>query len=179
MLFCCSALAIRASDWWYVEVAKRWKMSPFFSWLVGVCEKRLIICLWLRVACLKLDTKLVKVMFQNPTSGKFGGRVEFSNSSLAMKDENPPILPTQTLPVWQDELYLEFHCCYTISWQNRQNQPLRRIALISGVAVFPRFVLRSLSEIVEFRISLETNFVLTSFNDILSVLRSPQFMQMC
>ncbi len=86
------------------------------------------------------------------------GALEFSNLS-AISDANPPIsqLKTipRTLPVWKDELYLEFHrgCYTTRADQKRQNRRceellyqaelLSSLATICTGAVYPKSELES------------------------------------
>jgi alpha-mannosidase len=136
-----------------LEVAKRWKMSPFFPRLEfaqAVDYLSLIESQFLpEVATAKPESDVPESDNQENL-----GALEFSNLS-AMKDANPPISQLKTLPVWQDELYLEFHrgCYTTRADQKRQNRRceellyqaelLSSLAAICTGAVYPKSELES------------------------------------
>ena len=136
-----------------LEVAKRWKMSPFFPRLEfaqAVDYLSLIESQFLpEVATAKPESDVPESDNQENL-----GALEFSNLS-AMKDANPPISQLKTLPVWQDELYLEFHrgCYTTRADQKRQNRRceellyqaelLSSLATICTGAVYPKSELES------------------------------------
>jgi alpha-mannosidase len=136
-----------------LEVAKRWKMSPFFPRLEfakAVDYLSLIESQFLpEVATTKPESDVPESDNQENL-----GALEFSNLS-AMKDANPPISQLKTLPVWQDELYLEFHrgCYTTRADQKRQNRRceellyqaelLSSLAAICTGAVYPKSELES------------------------------------
>jgi alpha-mannosidase len=136
-----------------LEVAKRWKMSPFFPRLEfakAVDYLSLIESQFLpEVATTKPESDVPESDNQENL-----GALEFSNLS-AMKDANPPISQLKTLPVWKDELYLEFHrgCYTTRADQKRQNRRceellyqaelLSSLAAICTGAVYPKSELES------------------------------------
>jgi len=136
-----------------LEVAKRWKMSPFFPKLEfakAVDYLSLIESQFLpEVTTTKPESDVPESDNQENL-----GTLEFSNLS-AMKDANPPISQLKTLPVWKDELYLEFHrgCYTTRADQKRQNRRceellyqaelLSSLAAICTGAVYPKSELES------------------------------------
>ncbi|MBD1828475.1 alpha-mannosidase [Microcoleus vaginatus GB1-A2] len=140
-----------------LEVAKRWKMSPFFPRLEfakAVDYLSLIESQFLpEVATIRPESDVPDSDNQENL-----GALEFSNLS-AISDANPPIsqLKTipRTLPVWKDELYLEFHrgCYTTRADQKRQNRRceellyqaelLSSLATICTGAVYPKSELES------------------------------------
>ncbi len=136
-----------------LEVAKRWKMSPFFP--------RLEFAKAVDYLSLIESQFLPEVTTASPESDvpesdnqENWPTLEFSNLS-AMKDANPPISQLETLPVWKDELYLEFHrgCYTTRADQKRQNRRceellyqaelLSSLATICTGAVYPKSELES------------------------------------
>jgi alpha-mannosidase len=140
-----------------LEVAKRWEMSPFFPRLEfakAVDYLSLIESQFLpEVTTTKPESDVPESDNQENLPA-----LEFSNLS-AMQDANPPIsqlktLP-RTLPVWKDELYLEFHrgCYTTRADQKRQNRRceellyqaelLSSLATICTGAVYPKSELES------------------------------------
>ncbi|MEG5045587.1 alpha-mannosidase [Microcoleus sp. B4-C1] len=136
-----------------LEVAKRWKMSPFFPRLefakavdyLSLIESQFLPA----VATTKPESDVPDSDYQENLRA-----LEFSNLS-AMKDANPPISQLKTLPVWKDELYLEFHrgCYTTRADQKRQNRRceellyqaelLSSLATICTGAVYPKSELES------------------------------------
>ncbi|MEG3986218.1 alpha-mannosidase [Microcoleus sp. S28C3] len=136
-----------------LEVAKRWKMSPFFPRLEfakAVDYLSLIESQFLpEVATTRPESDVPESDNQENL-----GALEFSKLS-AMKDANPPISQLKTLPVWKDELYLEFHrgCYTTRADQKRQNRRceellyqaelLSSLATICTGAVYPKSELES------------------------------------
>jgi alpha-mannosidase len=140
-----------------LEVAKRWKMSPFFPKLEfakAVDYLSLIESQFLpEVATIRPERDVPESDYQENL-----GALEFSNLS-AMKDANPTISQVKTipgtLPVWKDELYLEFHrgCYTTRADQKRQNRRceellyqaelLSSLATICTGAVYPKSELES------------------------------------
>ncbi|MEG4404418.1 alpha-mannosidase [Microcoleus sp. MON2_D5] len=140
-----------------LEVAKRWKMSPFFPKLEfakAVDYLSLIESQFLpEVAATKSESYVPESDNQENLQA-----LEFSNLS-AIKDANPPISQLKTipptLPVWKDELYLEFHrgCYTTRADQKRQNRRceellyqaelLSSLATICTGAVYPKSELES------------------------------------
>ena len=135
-----------------LEVAKRWKMSPFFPRLEfakAVDYLSLIESQFLpEVATIRQERDVPESDNQENLRA-----LEFSN--LSIKDANPPISQLKTLPVWQDELYLEFHrgCYTTRADQKRQNRRceellyqaelLSSLATICTGAVYPKSELES------------------------------------
>jgi alpha-mannosidase len=136
-----------------LEVAKRWKMSPFFP--------RLEFAKAVDYLSLIESQFLPEVATTRPESDvpesdnqENWGALEFSNLS-AISDANPPISQLETLPVWKDELYLEFHrgCYTTRADQKRQNRRceellyqaelLSSLAAICTGAVYPKSELES------------------------------------
>jgi alpha-mannosidase len=136
-----------------LEVAKRWKMSPFFPRLEfakAVDYLSLIESQFLpEVATTRPESDVPESDNQENLRA-----LEFSNLS-AMKDANPPFSQLKTLPVWKDELYLEFHrgCYTTRADQKRQNRRceellyqaelLSSLATICTGAVYPKSELES------------------------------------
>ena len=140
-----------------LEVAKRWKMSPFFPRLEfakAVDYLSLIESQFLpEVATTRPESDVPESDNQENLRA-----LEFSNLS-AISDANPPIsqLKTipRTLPIWKDELYLEFHrgCYTTRADQKRQNRRceellyqaelLSSLATICTGAVYPKSELES------------------------------------
>ena len=140
-----------------LEVAKRWKMSPFLPRLEfakAVDYLSLIESQFLPEVAESLPENDVAKSDNQENLGA----LEFSKLS-AISDANPPIsqlktLP-RTLPVWKDELYLEFHrgCYTTRADQKRQNRRceellyqaelLSSLATICTGAVYPKSELES------------------------------------
>ncbi|MEG4227832.1 alpha-mannosidase [Microcoleus sp. N9_B2] len=136
-----------------LEVAKRWKMSPFFPKLEfakAVDYLSLIESQFLpEVAESSQESDVAKSDKQEDLRAR-----ELSNLS-AISGANPPISPLKTLPVWKDELYLEFHrgCYTTRADQKRQNRHceellyqaelLSSLATICTGAVYPKSELES------------------------------------
>ncbi|MEG4940152.1 alpha-mannosidase [Microcoleus sp. F4-D5] len=140
-----------------LEVAKRWKMSPFFPKLefakavdyLSLIESQFLPA----VATTRPESDVPESDNQENLRA-----LEFSNLS-AISDANPPIsqLKTipRTLPIWKDELYLEFHrgCYTTRADQKRQNRRceellyqaelLSSLATICTGAVYPKSELES------------------------------------
>jgi len=140
-----------------LEVAKRWKMSPFFPKLefakavdyLSLIESQF----WPAVAESSQESDVPESDNQEILQAR-----EFSNLS-AISDANHSIsqLKTipRTLPVWKDELYLEFHrgCYTTRADQKRQNRRceellyqaelLSSLATICTGAVYPKSELES------------------------------------
>ncbi|MEG4588014.1 alpha-mannosidase [Microcoleus sp. MOSTC5] len=140
-----------------LEVAKRWKMSPFFPRLEfakSVDYLSLIESQFLPEVAESLPENDVP---QSDNQENLRSR-ELSNLSV-ISDANPPIsqLKTipRTLPIWKDELYLEFHrgCYTTRADQKRQNRRceellyqaelLSSLATICTGAVYPKSELES------------------------------------
>src|SRR4028119_79399 len=140
-----------------LEVAKRWKMSPFFPRLEFAKAVDYLSLIESQFLPEVTTTKPESDVPESDNQENLGAR-EFSNLS-AMKDANPPIsqLTTipRTLPVWKDELYLEFHrgCYTTRADQKRQNRRceelLYQAELVSSLAaictgaVYPKSELES------------------------------------
>ncbi|MBD1813591.1 alpha-mannosidase, partial [Microcoleus sp. FACHB-DQ6] len=140
-----------------LEVAKRWKMSPFFPRLEfakAVDYLSLIESQFLpEVATARPESDVPESDNQENLRA-----LEFSNLS-AISDANPPRSQLKTippsLPVWKDELYLEFHrgCYTTRADQKRQNRRceellyqaelLSSLATICTGAVYPKSELES------------------------------------
>jgi len=136
-----------------LEVAKRWKMSPFFPRLEfakAVDYLSLIESQFLpEVATARSESDVPESDNQENLPA-----LQFSNLS-AMKDANPPFSQLKSLPVWKDELYLEFHrgCYTTRADQKRQNRRceellyqaelLSSLATICTGAVYPKSELES------------------------------------
>ncbi|MEG3925152.1 MULTISPECIES: alpha-mannosidase [unclassified Microcoleus] len=136
-----------------LEVAKRWKMSPFFPKLEfakAVDYLSLIESQFLpEVATTRPESDVPESDNQENWRA-----LEFSNLS-EISDANPPISQLKTLPVWKDELYLEFHrgCYTTRADQKRQNRRceellyqaelLSSLATICTGAVYPKSELES------------------------------------
>ncbi|MEG4489585.1 alpha-mannosidase [Microcoleus sp. D2_18a_B4] len=165
-----------------LEVAKRWKMSPFFPKLEfakAVDYLSLIESQFLpEVATTRPESdvpesdnqenllalelsNLSAISATKPESDVSESdnqenlrALELSNLS-AISDANPPISQLKTLPVWKDELYLEFHrgCYTTRADQKRQNRRceellyqaelLSSLATICTGAVYPKSELES------------------------------------
>ncbi|MEG5056356.1 alpha-mannosidase [Microcoleus sp. A2-C5] len=148
-----------------LEVAKRWKLSPFFprmEFAKAVDYLALIESQFLpEVAAIFPENDLPES--DNRESLQVGETVgnlqalEFSNLSR-ISDANPSISQLKnlpTLPIWKDELYLEFHrgCYTTRADQKRQNRRcedllyqaelLSSIATICTGAVYPKSELES------------------------------------
>ncbi|MEG4205231.1 alpha-mannosidase [Microcoleus sp. Pol7_A1] len=140
-----------------LEVAKRWKMSPFFPRLEfakAVDYLSLIESQFLPEVTESLPENDVP---QSDNQENLRAR-ELSNLS-AISDANLPISQLKTipgtLPVWKDELYLEFHrgCYTTRADQKRQNRRceellyqaelLSSLATICTGAVYPKSELES------------------------------------
>ncbi|MEG4325708.1 glycoside hydrolase family 38 N-terminal domain-containing protein, partial [Microcoleus sp. herbarium5] len=136
-----------------LEVAKRWKMSPFFPKLEfanAVDYLSLIESQFLpEVTTTKPESDVAK-----PDNQENLGARKLSNLS-AISGANLPISQLKTLPVWKDELYLEFHrgCYTTRADQKRQNRRceellyqaelLSSLATICTGAVYPKSELES------------------------------------
>ncbi|MEG4985589.1 alpha-mannosidase [Microcoleus sp. BR0-C5] len=140
-----------------LEVAKRWKMSPFFPRLefakavdyLSLIESQFLPA----VAESSQESDVAKSDNQEILRAR-----ELSNLS-AISDANRPISQLKaiprTLPVWKDELYLEFHrgCYTTRADQKRQNRRceellyqaelLSSLATICTGAVYPKSELES------------------------------------
>ncbi|MEG4092456.1 alpha-mannosidase, partial [Microcoleus sp. Pol12B4] len=136
-----------------LEVAKRWKMSPFFPKLEFAKAVDYLSLIESQFLPEVATTRPESDVSESDNQEKLGA-LEFSNLS-AMKDANPPISQLQTLPVWKDELYLEFHrgCYTTRADQKRQNRRceellyqaelLSSLATICSGAVYPKSELES------------------------------------
>ncbi len=144
-----------------LEVAKRWKLSPFFprmEFAKAVDYLSLIASQFLpQVAATLPENDLPESDNQeNLQVGETVGNLralEFSNLSR-ISDANPSISQlktiSRTLPIWKDELYLEFHrgCYTTRADQKRQNRRceellyqaelLSSLATICTGAVYPK-----------------------------------------
>ncbi|MEG4839408.1 alpha-mannosidase, partial [Microcoleus sp. B9-D4] len=140
-----------------LEVAKRWKMSPFFPRLefakavdyLSLIESQFLPA----VAESSQESDVAKSDNQEILRAR-----ELSNLS-AISDANRPISQLKAipriLPVWKDELYLEFHrgCYTTRADQKRQNRRseellyqaelLSSLATICTGAVYPKSELES------------------------------------
>ncbi len=148
-----------------LEVAKRWKLSPFFPRLEfakAVDYLALIESQFLPEVAATLPENDVPESDnqENLQVGETVGNLralEFSNLSR-ISDANPSISQLKnlrTLPIWKDELYLEFHrgCYTTRADQKRQNRRcedllyqaelLSSIATICTGAVYPKSELES------------------------------------
>ncbi|MEG4288461.1 alpha-mannosidase [Microcoleus sp. C2C3] len=136
-----------------LEVAKRWKMSPFFPRLEFAKAVDYLSLIESQFLPEVATTRPERDVPESDNQENLGA-LEFSNLS-AMKDANPPISQLKTLPVWQDELYLEFHrgCYTTRADQKRQNRRceellyqaelLSSLATICTGAVYPKSELES------------------------------------
>ncbi|MEG4007414.1 alpha-mannosidase [Microcoleus sp. Pol11C1] len=174
-----------------LEVAKRWKMSPFFPKLefakavdyLSLIESQFLpevaessqesdvpesdnqeilrareLSNLSAISATKPESDVSESDNQEnllvvETVGNLRAR-ELSNLS-AISDANPSISPLKTLPVWKDELYLEFHrgCYTTRADQKRQNRRceellyqaelLSSLATICTGAVYPKSELES------------------------------------
>ena len=140
-----------------LEVAKRWNMSPFFprmEFAKAVDYLSLIASQFLpEVGESSQESDVAKPDNQENLPG-----LELPNLS-AISEANPPIseLKTipRTLPIWKDELYLEFHrgCYTTRADQKRQNRRceellyqaelLSSLATICTGAIYPKSELES------------------------------------
>ncbi|MEG4023701.1 alpha-mannosidase [Microcoleus sp. S13C4] len=136
-----------------LEVAKRWKMSPFFPKLEfakAVDYLSLIESQFLpELGTTKSESYVPQSDYQENLQAR-----ELSNLS-PISDANPPFSQLKTLPVWKDELYLEFHrgCYTTHADQKRQNRRceellyqaelLSSLATICTGAVYPKSELES------------------------------------
>jgi alpha-mannosidase len=140
-----------------LEVAKRWKMSPFFPRLEFAKAVDYLSLIESQFLPEGATTRPESDVPESDNQENLPA-LEFSNLS-AMKDANPPMsqLKTipRTLPVWKDELYLEFHrgCYTTRADQKRQNRRceellyqaelLSSLATICTGAVYPKSELES------------------------------------
>ncbi|MEG4044456.1 alpha-mannosidase [Microcoleus sp. Pol17_C1] len=136
-----------------LEVVKRWKMSPFFPKLEfakAVDYLSLIESQFLpEVGATKSESYVPESDNQENLQAR-----ELSNLS-AISDANHSISQLKTLPIWKDELYLEFHrgCYTTHADQKRQNRRceellyqaelLSSLATICTGAVYPKSELES------------------------------------
>ncbi|MEG5050095.1 alpha-mannosidase [Microcoleus sp. B13-B6] len=165
-----------------LEVAKRWKMSPFFPKLefakavdyLSLIESQFLpevatttpesdvpesdnqeILRALELSNLSAISATKPESDVSESDNQENLRaLELSNLS-AISDANPPISQLKTLPVWKDELYLEFHrgCYTTRADQKRQNRRceellyqaelLSSLATICTGAVYPKSELES------------------------------------
>ncbi|WP_445245089.1 alpha-mannosidase [Microcoleus sp. OTE_8_concoct_300] len=140
-----------------LEVAKRWKMSPFFPRLEFAKAVDYLSLIESQFLPQVAESSSEKDVPESDNQENLRA-LEVSNLS-AMKDANPPFsqlktLP-RTLPVWKDELYLEFHrgCYTTRADQKRQNRRceellyqaelLSSLATICTGAVYPKSELES------------------------------------
>jgi len=140
-----------------LEVAKRWKMSPFFPRLEFAKAVDYLSLIESQFLPEVAESSSEKDVPESDNQENLGA-LEFSKLS-AMKDANASIsqlktLP-RTLPVWKDELYLEFHrgCYTTRADQKRQNRRceellyqaelLSSLATICTGAVYPKSELES------------------------------------
>ncbi|MEO6863266.1 MAG: alpha-mannosidase, partial [Microcoleus sp.] len=148
-----------------LEVAKRWKLSPFFPRLEFA--KAVDYLSWIEsqflpeVAATLTENDVPESDNQEDLQvGETVGNLralEFSNLSK-ISDANPSISQLKNppaLPIWKDELYLEFHrgCYTTRADQKRQNRRceellyqaelLSSIATICTGAVYPKVELES------------------------------------
>ena len=165
-----------------LEVAKRWKMSPFFPKLefakavdyLSLIESQFLPAVGessqesdvaesdnQEILRAREFSTLSEVATASPESDvpesdnqeNLRAR-ELSNLS-AISDANPAISQLKTLPIWKDELYLEFHrgCYTTRADQKRQNRRceellyqaelLSSLATICTGAVYPKSELES------------------------------------
>src|SRR6476661_3991760 len=165
-----------------LEVAKRWKMSPFFPKLefakavdyLSLIESQFLPAVGessqesdvaesdnQEILRARELSNLSEVATASPESDvpesdnqeNLRAR-ELSNLS-AISDANPAISQLKTLPIWKDELYLEFHrgCYTTRADQKRQNRRceellyqaelLSSLATICTGAVYPKSELES------------------------------------
>ncbi|MEG5065554.1 alpha-mannosidase [Microcoleus sp. B3-A4] len=140
-----------------LEVAKRWKMSPFFPRLEFAKAVDYLSLIESQFLPEVAATKPKSYVPESDNQENLQAR-EFSNFS-AISDANPSISKLKTippsLPVWKDELYLEFHrgCYTTRADQKRQNRRceellyqaelLSSLATICSGAVYPKSELES------------------------------------
>ncbi len=140
-----------------LEVAKRWKMSPFFPKLEFAKAVDYLSLIESQFLPEVTTPKPERDVPESDNQENLRAR-ELSNLS-ATKDANPPISQLKTLPgtlpIWKDELYLEFHRgCYTTHVdQKRQNRRceellyqaelLSSLATICTGAVYPKSELES------------------------------------
>ncbi|MEG4275429.1 MULTISPECIES: alpha-mannosidase [unclassified Microcoleus] len=136
-----------------LEVGKRWKMSPFFPKLEFAKAVDYLSLIESQFLPAVAETKPESDVPQSDNQENLRARELFNLSP--MKDANPPISQLKTLPVWQDELYLEFHrgCYTTRADQKRQNRRceellyqaelLSSLATICTGAVYPKSELES------------------------------------
>ncbi|MEG4210679.1 alpha-mannosidase [Microcoleus sp. S13_B4] len=136
-----------------LEVAKRWKMSPFFPKLEFAKAVDYLSLIESQFLPEVAETSQEMDVPESDNQENLRAR-ELLNLS-AMKDANPPLSQLKTLPVWKDELYLEFHRgCYTTHGdQKRQNRRceellyqaelLSSLAAICTGAVYPKSELES------------------------------------
>ncbi|MEG4146568.1 alpha-mannosidase [Microcoleus sp. Pol12B5] len=136
-----------------LEVAKRWKMSPFFPRLEFAKAVDYLSLIESQFLPEVTTTRAESDVPESDNQENLQAR-ELSNLS-AMKDGNPFISQLKILPVWKDELYLEFHrgCYTTRADQKRQNRRceellyqaelLSSLATICTGAVYPKSELES------------------------------------
>ncbi|MEG3907245.1 alpha-mannosidase [Microcoleus sp. w2-18bC1] len=136
-----------------LEVAKRWKMSPFFPRLEFAKAVDYLSLIESQFLPEVTTTRAESDVPESDNQENLQAR-ELSNLS-AMKDGNPFTSKLKTLPVWKDELYLEFHrgCYTTRADQKRQNRRceellyqaelLSSLATICTGAVYPKSELES------------------------------------
>ncbi|MEG4247195.1 alpha-mannosidase [Microcoleus sp. Pol10D4] len=136
-----------------LEVAKRWKMSPFFPKLEFAKAVDYLSLIESQFLPEVTTTKPESDVAESDNQENLGAR-KLSNLS-AISGANLPISQLKTLPVWKDELYLEFHrgCYTTHADQKRQNRRceellyqaelLSSLATICTGAVYPKSELES------------------------------------
>ena len=136
-----------------LEVAKRWKMSPFFPRLEFATAVDYLSLIESQFLPEVGESSQESDVPESDNQENLRAR-ELSNLS-PIKDANPPISQLKTLPVWKDELYLEFHrgCYTTRADQKRQNRRceellyqaelLSSLATICTGAVYPKSELES------------------------------------
>ncbi|MEG4813449.1 alpha-mannosidase [Microcoleus sp. K5-D4] len=140
-----------------LEVAKRWKMSPFFPKLEFAKAVDYLSLIESQFLPEVTATKSESYVPESDNQENLQAR-ELSNLS-AISDANHSISQLKTippsLPVWKDELYLEFHrgCYTTRADQKRQNRRceellyqaelLSSLATICTGAVYPKSELES------------------------------------
>ncbi|MEG4492877.1 alpha-mannosidase [Microcoleus sp. D3_18_C4] len=140
-----------------LEVAKRWKMSPFFPKLEFAKAVDYLSLIESQFLPEVVGTKSESYVPESENQENLQAR-ELSKLS-AISDANPPISQIKTiprtLPIWKDELYLEFHrgCYTTRADQKRQNRRceellyqtelLSSLATICTGAVYPKSELES------------------------------------
>ncbi|MEG4069160.1 alpha-mannosidase [Microcoleus sp. Pol11C2] len=140
-----------------LEVAKRWKMSPFFPKLEFAKAVDYLSLIESQFLPEVMATKSESYVPESDNQENLQAR-ELSNLSV-ISDANHSISQLKTisptLPVWKDELYLEFHrgCYTTRADQKRQNRRceellyqaelLSALATICTGAVYPKSELES------------------------------------